>query len=86
MNFSIKERWTERSSSQELEIPLSLVPIHPGVTTTNIGKGEEELLKAVSSTQEWLDQPDMPLAMELSLKKAKRSKCSKLLKRKRTQD
>ena len=67
-------------------MPLSLVPIHQGVTTTNIERGEEELLKAVSSTQEWLDQLDMPLAMDLSLKKAKRSKCSKLSKRKRTQD
>lgn len=65
---------------------LSLEQIHPGVTTINIEREEEELLKAVNLTQEWLDQPDMPLAMELSLKRAKRLKCFKLSKRKRTQD
>ena len=86
MNFSIKERWTEKNSSLELEMPLSLVLIHPEVITTNIERVEEVQHKALSSTQVWLDQPDMPLAMELSLKKAKRSKCFKLSKRKRTQD
>ena len=51
MNFSIKERWTEKSSSLELEMLLSLEQIHPGVTTINIEREEEELLKAVNLTQ-----------------------------------
>jgi hypothetical protein len=85
-NSSIKERWTETSSSLELEMPLSLVLIHPEVTTTSTEREEEEPLKAVSSTQAWLDQLDMPLVMELSCRKEVSKRCFKWSKRKKTQD